>query len=225
MNPTQASWLSQNWTYVVLIIVIIIIVIAFILFIENFNPFCIGALGGGSLCNIVGGSLGSGTTTGSDQGAYCVIDTDCKGWKILGTTACCGNTCVTKDAASETCPQYCDRHPESKCGTKIGQSCSFDSDCNGWSIGGKVACCNSVCVTKDQSVETCSGFCSGQPQACGLPSGTQWCVVDSDCPGWTLFGTSACCYNRCITKDQSVETCGAFCERHPDSCKNVIPPA
>lgn len=210
-----------NLIYIFFIIIVIIAIVAFIWWISSFNPFCFGPLDGTPVCEIFSGIIGGGTTSGNDEGGPCTIDTDCKGWKPLGEVACCGNRCVKKDSASETCPQYCERHPEAKCGIKLGEKCSFDSDCNGWTLNGKIACCNNVCVDKTVSAQTCQDFCSSEPQKCGLPAGVQWCVVDPDCPGWTIFGRIACCKNRCVTKDTSVEGCAAFCNRRPNQCNNV----
>lgn len=223
-TSSQPSWLAQNWFYIILIVFVIIIIVAFILFIENFNPFCIGPLSGGSLCEVFGGLLGSGTTQGSEQGEFCSASTDCKGWSLVNNIGCCGSTCVTLDSASEDCPQFCGRHPEAKCGLKLGQTCSFDRDCNNWTIGGDVACCNNKCVIKDETLQTCNSLCSSNPQACGLPAGAQWCIIDFECPGSSpIPGVSsvACCNNRCVTKEGSFQTCPAFCESRPDLCATI----
>jgi hypothetical protein len=111
-------------------------------------------------------------------------------------------------------------------GAAQGQSCTADSDCKGWSVFGKVACCAGQCVTKDQSVETCTAFCDLHPTACpGHSGGGQQpgaaCGRDWDCTGWSLFGDVACCAGHCVTKDQSVETCATFCANHPSECESL----
>lgn len=40
---------------------------------------------------------------------------------------------------------------------------------------------------------------------------SQTCSKDGDCPGHTTFGDIACCDGKCITKDQSVESCHDAC--------------
>ena len=54
-----------------------------------------------------------------------------------------------------------------------GGCCTFDFECNGWTLFGDVACCDNVCITKDFTLQTC-------PMACSLdPGGT--CNWENKC--------------------------------------------
>ena len=53
----------------------------------------------------------------------------------------------------------------------------------------------------------CNGKCSKGPCTATPQGGT--CVIDSDCAGWSTFGTIACCNNKCITKAWTGQGCNA----------------
>jgi len=46
------------------------------------------------------------------------------------------------------------------------QGCTWDWDCDGWSLFGDVACCNTMCVQKDYTIQTCDSYCAENPFQC-----------------------------------------------------------
>lgn len=125
----------------------------------------------------------------TSQGGACGLDFECEGWSALGKVACCNNECVTKDFTTQTCSAFvagegrpcsqpdgtiwpfsgcdvsagicCNRVCSKSCAARPqGGECVLDTDCAGWSLFGKVACCNNQCVTKDFSVQTCPDYLS-----------------------------------------------------------------
>jgi hypothetical protein len=51
-----------------------------------------------------------------------------------------------------------------------------------------------------------------RPQAAELG---QYCILDTDCANWSIFGRIACCKNICVRKDVTLQTCDAYCEKPP----------
>jgi hypothetical protein len=48
-------------------------------------------------------------------------------------------------------------------GIPQGGCCTFDFQCAGWSFFGDIACCDSVCITKDYTLQTCRMACALDP--------------------------------------------------------------
>lgn len=53
-------------------------------------------------------------STPRKQGEPCTIGADeqCEGWSLFGDVACCNYHCVTKDETVQTCPSFCNNHPD-----------------------------------------------------------------------------------------------------------------
>ena len=117
----------------------------------------------------------------------------------------------------------------------VDEPCNLSSDCEGWGPGATAtACCSGFCKTKEVDWAGI-GYCPNECRGCaGCPQGScgNWhtprlqgepCALDNDCDGWSLFGDVACCNFHCITKDETLQTCPAFCNENPDTCSAPYP--
>src|SRR5437016_10269915 len=84
------------------------------------------------------------------EGAECQTVNGTK-WPFSGCDASAG-TCCTGKCTSNVCPP-----------TPQGGSCNLDSDCEGWELFGKVACCNHRCVKKAWTGQLCDAPTVGEP--------------------------------------------------------------
>ena len=154
--------------------------------------------------NWIENKLGGSKNLGQD----CNVDTDCKHWGSFGSgkdIKCCKGKC-TKPACMTTA--YTGAIPVAMCptdfgvaGKKEGQTCSLNSDCEGYICAPgtgmpSLLCCSGICkkAKKDDFGTSCPGKANG---------GT--CSSDSDCSGgnckpktycgwgFTRYGNKACC--------------------------------
>lgn len=137
-------------------------------------------------------------------GESCKAHSNCIGHGTNPTdVACCGMP------PNQTCQRkiVVDGNPLGQCpGGTQGSRCVLDSDCAGWSMFGNVKCLNNACVTMGQVTPSSGGSSSGGSSCIvGQRAGGEACIVDSDCPCWTVTGPIACCKNKCTTKT------GLFC--------------
>lgn len=90
----------------------------------------------------------------------------------------------SKSANDDNPARACDPRNDSGCKVPKGcQGCTWDWDCKGWSFFGEVACCNNVCVTKGDTIQSCDGYCSENPVEC-TKDGTSPPPGNYICPGW-----------------------------------------
>ena len=191
--------------------------------------------------------------SGKPIGSTCSAHTDCSGWGPGPTDiACCQGICAIKKvdwAGVGYCPNYCVGCPNCSpgtCGPPYGngiwhwpreatEPCTLNTDCKNWGTGANnYNCCNGIC-TQNKIDWAGIGYCPDVCEGCaGCPGGScgNWhtprsqgepCALDTDCEGWSVFGTTACCNNRCVKKDESVQTCPNFCNNHPNICNAPWP--
>lgn len=117
----------------------------------------------------------------------------------------------------------------------VGEPCSLNTDCQNFGTSaGDNACCGGICTPVEIDFAGV-GYCPNECRGCaGCPVGScgDWhtpreqgepCALDPDCAGWSVFGEVACCNFHCVTKDESVQTCPAYCDEHPDVCNAPYP--